>query len=118
MKAYATDGGNHTLEEANKAFPELANAAGGRSELLNTKPWFVQQAVKDCESNWALSGVCLSSWFFLWFGATFVGSESNNGNGDVWARNEALRLGFLKLRITELYLEQQPQPVAPSNTEQ
>jgi hypothetical protein len=104
----ASDGRNHTLTEAHTAASAWATTTGYRSEKLKDMPWFFQQAVEDIENSMVLTSTSLLVWSLEWIGSNLPNQIFDNtgwdtGNGDVWLRMEAWRLGLLKKRIIVLY---------------
>jgi hypothetical protein len=112
MVDFASNGTNHTLTQASAAFPAVSNAGGYRSAQLQNAPWFERQAIDDLEDNWAFNGLSLVYYGEEWIASSlpncvFDNERWNTGNGDVWVRNEILRLQYLKLRIRDIYLGSQ-----------
>ncbi|NMC19273.1 MAG: RHS repeat-associated core domain-containing protein [Thermogutta sp.] len=103
----ASDGKNDTFAEATAAAKAWATAAGYRSEDLKKQPCFFQQAVEDLEGSTIPTITAGIVWFEEWIGSSlpnwmFDNTNWDTGNGDVWLRMEAWRLGMLMKRVKVL----------------
>jgi hypothetical protein len=105
MVQMSSDGTENTIDDVAKRAKVWADAGGYRSEGLANEPCFLQQAVEDVESSTIITITSGIVWTGEWIGSSWVPGFNrgwDTGDGDIYLRMEAWRLGMLAKRVSVL----------------